>query len=142
MNLKIKYISKDIEKIKRIENGNWIDLRSSISIDLKQGQYFLIPLGIAIQLPLNYEALLVPRSSTFKNYGIIQSNSIGVVDESYCGDNDEWKMSVYCTKDTHININDRICQFRIFKRQPQFDIIEVDMLNNNNRGGFGSTGIN
>jgi dUTP pyrophosphatase len=140
--IKIKYISKDIDKLKKIDIGDWIDLRSSIDIEIKQGENKLIPLGIAMQLPQNYEAYIVPRGSTFKNYGLIQTNHIGIVDNSFCGDGDEWKMSVYATKDTIVHKNDRICQFRIMEKQPLLAIIEVETLGNKNRGEFGSTGIN
>lgn len=140
--LKIKYLSKDIDKIKKISKGDWIDLRAAADIDLKAGEFKLIPLGIAIQLPHGYEAHIAPRSSTFKTWGIIQTNSVGVVDESYCGDDDEWMMPVYALRDTQIKINDRICQFRIFENQPEISFKEVTSLKNDNRGGFGSSGQN
>ena len=108
---------------------------------MKTGDFRLIPLGVAIQLPAGYEAHIVPRSSTFKNYGIIQTNSIGIIDESYCGDNDQWMMPVYATRETCINLNDRICQFRIVEKMPEINIIQTDILEGENRGGFGSTGI-
>ena len=111
-------------------------------MELKSGEYRLIRLGVAIELPKGYEALVVPRSSTFKNFGILQTNSIGVIDESYCGDNDEWKYPALAMRDTVININDRICQFRIIKHQDFFEFEEVDKLNGVDRGGFGSTGKN
>jgi len=139
--LKIKYINKDITEIKQIDKGDWIDLRASKTIGIKQGEFALIPLGVAMQLPNGYEAHVVPRSSTFKTYGIIQTNSKGIIDESYCGDNDEWKMPVYATRNTVINFNERICQFRIVKKMPKLNIIKVDNLDNDDRGGFGSTGI-
>lgn len=140
--LKIKYLSKDIDKIKKISKGDWIDLRAAADINLKAGEFKLIPLGIAIQLPHGYEAHIAPRSSTFKTWGIIQTNSVGVVDESYCGDDDEWMMPVYALRDTQIKINDRICQFRIFENQPEISFKEVTSLKNDNRGGFGSSGQN
>lgn len=140
--IKIKYFSPLIERIKITSIGDWIDLRSATDIKLKKGDYKLIPLGIAIELPSGYEAYIAPRSSTFKNYGVVQTNSIGIVDESYCGDNDQWMMPVYATRDTEIHINDRICQFRIFRHQPCIDFVEVKSLNNSDRTGFGSTGIN
>ncbi|HBD95260.1 MAG TPA: deoxyuridine 5'-triphosphate nucleotidohydrolase [Spirochaetia bacterium] len=138
--IKIKYIS-DIEKIKPIKNGNWIDLRSSQTIELKAGEWRLIPLGIAIKLPYGYEAHIVPRSSTFKNFGIIQTNHFGIVDNNYNGNKDQWYFSVYALRDTKIEKNDRICQFRIMQIQPSLFFEEVDDLGNENRGGFGSTGI-
>lgn len=137
--IRIKYFT-NINKIEKIDKGDWIDLRAAEDIRLKAGDFKLIPLGVAIQLPKGYEAHIVPRSSTYKNYGIIQTNSMGVIDESYCGDNDEWKMPVYATKDITIYKNDRICQFRIMKKQPQIKFEVVDRLNNVDRGGFGSTG--
>ena len=143
MKLKIKYLSKEIDKLKFIDGkSDWIDLRSAERVELKSGEYRLIRLGVAIELPKGYEALVVPRSSTFKNFGILQTNSIGVIDESYSGDNDEWKYPALAMRDTVININDRICQFRIIKHQDFFEFEEVDKLNGVDRGGFGSTGKN
>lgn len=143
LKIKIKYFSKNIEKLRFIEGkSDWIDLRAAQNIELKKGEFALIPLGVAMQLPEGYEAHVVPRSSTFKNFGIIQTNSMGVIDETYCGDNDEWKMPVYAIRDTKIMLNDRICQFRIMKHQEEFDFIESDKLSEINRGGFGSTGKN
>lgn len=139
--IKIKYFSDKIEKLTYIDGkSDWIDLHASENVALKKGEFKLIPLGVAMELPNGYEAHIVPRSSTFKNFGIIQTNHMGIIDESYCGDNDEWKMPVYAIRDTEIHINDRICQFRIIKHQPQIVFTEVDNLNNTNRGGFGSTG--
>lgn len=141
MQIKIKYLSDKIEHIKRIEQGGWIDLRSAKDVTIRAGEHKLIPLGVAMQLPLGYEAYVVPRSSTLKNFGIIQGNHFGVIDNSYSGNDDEWKMSAYAVRDTTINVNDRICQFRIQKIQPEFEIEEVEDLGNKNRGGFGSSGI-
>ena len=138
--IKIKYLS-DIEKIKPIKNGNWIDLRSSETIELKAGEWRLIPLGVAIKLPFGYEAHIVPRSSTFKNFGLIQANHFGVVDNNFNGNEDQWCFSAYATRDTKVEKNDRICQFRIMEIQPSLIFEEVDNLGNKNRGGFGSTGI-
>ncbi len=139
--IRIKYFSEDIEKLSYIEGkGDWIDLRAAERVELKAGEYRLIPLGIAIELPKGYEAHLVPRSSTFKNYGILQTNSCGVVDGSYCGDNDMWRMPVYATRDTIIEKNDRICQFRIVENQPRLCFVEVEHLDGADRGGFGTTG--
>ena len=139
--IKIRYLA-DIEKINPIANGNWIDLRAAEDISLKRGEFKLIPLGIAMELPEGYEAIVAPRSSTFKKFGIIQANSIGVIDESYCGNNDEWKMPVIAVRDTVIQKNDRICQFRIIKHQPEIEFSVVSSLENADRGGFGSTGTN
>ncbi len=141
MNIKIKYFSDDIPRLEYIDGkSDWIDLRSAGTIELKAGEFKLIPLGIAMQLPNEYEAHVIPRSSTFKNYGIIQTNSMGLIDETYCGDNDQWFMPVYATKDIVINKNDRICQFRIMKHQPKIEFKEVERLRKISRGGFGSTG--
>lgn len=141
ISIKIKYFTDKIDKLAYVDGkSDWIDLRAAESVDLKQGSFKLIPLGIAMELPMGYEAHLVPRSSTFKNYGIIQTNHMGVIDCSYCGDNDQWMMPVYATRDTHIECNDRICQFRIVENQPKLSFNEVAILNGKNRGGFGSTG--
>lgn len=141
MKIKIKYISRYIDHLEQKEGSDWIDLRSAETFELRTGDFKLIPLGIAISLPDGYEAHVVPRSSTFKNFGIIQTNHFGVIDNSYCGDEDEWKFPAYALRDTTIYLNDRICQFRIEKKQPKFDFEEVETLGNKSRGGFGSTGI-
>lgn len=139
--IKIKYFTDKIEKLTYIDGkSDWIDLRAAESVDLKKGEFKLIPLGIALELPKGYEAHIVPRSSTFKNFGIIQTNHQGVVDSSYCGDNDQWFMPVLAVRDTHIECNDRICQFRIMENQPQICFEEVKSLEGKDRGGFGSTG--
>lgn len=142
MKLQIKYHNEEIEKIKKIDKGDWIDLRAAEKVELKQGDFALISLGVSMKLPDGYEAHLAPRSSTFKTWGIIQTNSIGVVDNSYSGNNDIWKMPVYATRNTVINVNDRICQFRIMPKMPVVDVEEVDNLEGPDRGGFGSTGTN
>lgn len=138
--IKIKYLA-DIEPIKSIKQGDWIDLRCAEDIVLKAGEYKMIPLGIAMQLPAGYEAIVVPRSSTFKNFGIIQTNSMGVIDESYCGDNDEWHFPALAIRDTEIHKNDRICQFRLLFHQQEVRLQTVESLGNQDRGGFGSTGV-
>ena len=140
--IKIKYHEPDVLRIDKIKKGDWIDLRSAEDITLKAGEFHLISLGVSIQVPEGYESILAPRSSTFKNFGIIQTNSIGVIDESYCGDDDIWMFPAYAIRDTKINKNDRICQFRIIKHQPEVEIETVETLGNENRQGFGSTGIN
>ena len=127
--LKIKYFDKDIEKIKKTKKGDWIDLRSAVDKVLKKGEFALIPLGVGMILPDGYEAHIVPRSSTFKNWKILQVNSTGIIDNSYSGENDQWMMAVYATEDTEIKKNDRICQFRIIKKMPELDIEEVEHLN-------------
>lgn len=140
MDVKVKYLA-DIDPIVDIEGGNWTDLRCAEDIELKKGEFKLIPLGIAMQLPKGYEAIVAPRSSTFKKYKIIQTNSIGIIDESYCGDNDQWYLPVIAMDDTVIHKNDRICQYRLFEHQPKVNHVAVDTLGNEDRGGFGSTGI-
>ena len=139
--IRIKYFTDKIEKLTYIDGkSDWIDLRAAEDIDLKQGEWKLIPLGVAMQLPEGYEAHIVPRSSTYKNFGIIQTNHQGVVDCSYCGDNDQWYMPVLAMRDTHISVNDRICQFRIMENQPKIEFEETYVLGGPDRGGFGSTG--
>lgn len=140
--IKIKYFTDKIDKINKIDKGDWIDLRAAETIELKAGEFKLIPLGVAMQLPNGYEAHIVPRSSTYKNFGIIQTNHQAVIDESYKGDNDQWFYPAYALRDTVININDRICQFRIIKKQPPINFEEVEVLDNEDRGGIGSTGLN
>lgn len=139
VNIKIKYTA-DILSVSKTDTGDWIDLRAAEDIEIKEGEYALIPLGVAMELPLGYEALVVPRSSTFKKYGVISVNSMGVIDESYCGDNDEWNFLAYAMRDTVIPKNERICQFRIIKHQPDINFVEVETLGNADRGGIGSTG--
>ena len=141
MNIKIKYHTDEIEKLRYIDGkSDWIDLRSAEDVELKAGDFKLISLGVSMELPKGYEAHIVPRSSTFKTWGIIQTNSMGIVDESYRGDSDIWKMPVYATRDTIIHKNDRICQFRIEKHQPTIEFEEVEHLEGEERGAFGSTG--
>lgn len=141
MNIKIKYFTDKIEKIRNINNNsNWYDLRSAIDISMKAGEFKLIPLGIAMELPKGYEAHVIPRSSTFKNYGVIQTNHMGLIDESYKGDNDQWFFPAYALRDSEIKANDRICQFRIIEKMPVVEFEEVDTLGNEDRGGHGSSG--
>lgn len=147
--IRIKYF-EGATKLKKIDIGNWIDLYANKDMFIPEGEAALIPLGVAMKLPEGYEAIVAPRSSTFKNWGLIQTNSIGVIDNSYCGNNDEWKLPVYClegkhispgkTKGTWIEKGDKICQFRIVKNQPQIMFDTVEELNSPDRGGFGSTG--
>ncbi len=141
MQIKIKYFTDQIDKLTKITQGDWIDLRSAETVALQAGDFKLIPLGVAMQLPAGYEAHIAPRSSSFKNWGILQTNSIGIIDNSYCGDNDQWLMPVYATRDTIINQNDRICQFRIVKNQEPIEFTAVEHLDNSDRGGYGSTGV-
>lgn len=138
----IKYFTDEILKLEFIEGekSDWVDLRAAEEVRLKKGDFALIPLGVAMKLPKGYEAHIVPRSSTFKNFGLIQTNHMGVIDESYCGDNDIWCFPALAVRDTEIHVNDRICQFRIIKKMPKVTFKEVKKLNNKDRGGFGSTG--
>ena len=137
----IHYHSDRIEKLRYIDGkSDWIDLRAADTVELKAGEFRLIPLGVSMKLPAGYEAHVVPRSSTFKNYGILQANSVGIIDESYCGTGDQWFFPAYATRDTVINVNDRICQFRIFTHQPPVVFEIREELESSDRGGFGSTG--
>ena len=139
MTIKVKYHT-DILPLEMNEKGDWVDLRAAQDMKLWGGYYYYIPLGISVELPEGYEAHVAPRSSTFKNWGIIQTNSVGVIDHSYCGNNDIWMMPVYATRFAEIKKNDRICQFRIIEKQPHLEFETVDHLGNKDRGGFGSTG--
>jgi len=127
-------------KLKKIEQGDWIDVYSAIDIRIERFGSAVIPLGFSLQLPEGHEAHLSPRSSTFSKWGIIQTNSVGVIDESYCGDDDEWKMPVFAVRDTEIRCGDKIGQFRIVKKMPEVGFLEVETLSGKSRGGFGSTG--
>ena len=137
--IKIKYL-RDIQPVTIIENGDWIDLRAAEDVYIEQGKFDLIPLGVAMELPKGYEAIVAPRSSTFMRYGILMANSIGVIDESYKGENDEWHFPAYAVRSVYIHKNDRICQFRIIKHQPAIELVTVESLGNSDRGGLGSTG--
>lgn len=138
--IKIKYFT-DIEHIEKISQGDWIDLRAAETISLSKGEFKLISLGVGMILPDGYEAHIVPRSSTFKKFHIIQTNHMGIIDNSYCGEQDEWKFPALAVEDTIINKNDRICQFRIVKKQPEIVFEQVEKLSDTSRGGFGSTGV-
>ena len=141
--IKIQYLNDDIKRLEYIDGkSDWIDLRAAGRVELKAGEFKLIHLGVAMQLPEGYEAHILPRSSTFKNFGIIQANSMGIVDESYCGPNDWFFFPAIALRDTVIEVNDRICQFRIEKHQPTISFKEVEKLENADRGGIGSTGKN
>lgn len=139
--IKVRYLSDKIKELTYIDGkSDWIDLSSAEDVKMEAGEFKLIPLGIAMQLPQGYEAHMIPRSSTYKNFGIIQANHMGLIDESYCGDNDQWFFPAIATRDTAIHAGDRICQFRIMEHQPQLIFTRVETLGNNNRGGIGSTG--
>ena len=139
--IKVKYFVDGIDELCYVAGkSDWIDLHAAEDVDMKAGEFRLIPLGVAIELPEGYEAHVVPRSSTFKNYGILQTNSMGVVDYTYRGDNDQWRVPMYATRDVHIDKNTRISQFRIMKNQPPLAFTRVEHLTGPDRGGFGSTG--
>lgn len=139
--IQIRYLTDKIDKLCYIDGkSDWIDLRAAETVTLKAGEFRLIPLGVAMKLPAGYEAHVVPRSSTFKNYGVLQANSCGIIDESYCGSNDQWMFPAFATRDTVIEENARICQFRIMAHQPQIRFLPCDRLEDSDRGGFGSTG--
>ena len=139
--IRIRYLREGMEPLRYVDGkSDWIDLRCAERVELKAGEFYLLPLGVAMELPEGYEGHLVPRSSSFRNWGFLQVNSIGVVDHSYCGDNDEWKMPVWATRDAVIERGDRICQFRIVKNQPELEFVECEHLGSPDRGGFGSTG--
>ena len=138
--VKVKYFTDKIDRLEKIEQGDWIDLRVAEDVEMEAGEFRLLHLGVALQLPEGYEAIVAPRSSTYKKWSIILANSIGVIDESYCGDGDEWRFPAIALMDTKIPCNTRICQFRIQKKQPKLNFITVDHLDNPDRGGIGSTG--
>lgn len=140
MNIKIKYHNKDIEKMTQIPNGDWIDLRAAETVAMKAGEFKLISLGVSMKLPDGYEAHVVPRSSTFKKWGVLQTNSMGVIDNSYCGENDIWRFPALAMRDTFIEEGDRICQFRIVKKMEPVEFVEGEHTDDADRGGFGSTG--
>jgi len=141
MKLKVKFeneVCQDFEFVG--EKSDWIDLKAAQDYELNQFEYTLINLGFALQLPDGYEAHIVPRSSTFKNFGILQTNSMGIIDNSYCGDEDYWKLPVIAMRDTVIKRGDRICQFRIMEKMSNIEVEIVNTLGNENRGGFWGTG--
>ena len=137
--IRIKY-HRGIMPIEQLANGDWIDLRCGADITMKAGEFWEIPLGVSMELPHGYEAIVAPRSSTFRKYGVFPVNSIGIIDESFCGDGDEWQFLAYAFRDTVIPKNERIGQFRILDHQPEIRLVEVDSLGNKDRGGIGSTG--
>ncbi len=142
MEIQIKYLSDEIEPLRYIDGkSDWIDLRCAKEMDLKKGELTLIPLGIAMKLPEGYEAYVVARSSTFKNFGILQANAFGIIDETYSGDDDQWFFPALPTRDVTVHVNDRICQFRIMAHQPKIEFTVTEHLSDENRGGFGTTGI-
>lgn len=138
--IKIKYFDNEIDKVEKISKGDLIDLRAAERVEMKAGDFKLIKLGVGMKLPDGYKANVYPRSSTYKNFGIILANSVGQIDNSYSGDNDEWRFPAIALRDTVIHKNDRICQFEIQKIQPEIKFVEVEHLDDVNRGGIGSTG--
>lgn len=167
MEIKIKYFNQDYPRLEKISQGDWIDLRvdnikeweserfiligkdkeklASLPmleslVKYKKGDIIKFGLGVAMELPDGYEAHIVPRSSMFKNTGFLLTNGMGIIDNSYSGNDDEWKAMVYCTRDGVINRHDRLFQFRIIEKQPEINFKEVDRLEGKNRGGYGSTG--
>ncbi len=141
MEILIKYHNPELQPLEALIIGDWIDLRAAERVELKQGQFFMISLGVSMKLPEGYEAHIAPRSSSFKKWGSLQVNSVGVIDNSYSGTNDIWMLPVYATRDAVVEMNDRICQFRIMERMPRVTFRAVDTLDHADRGGFGSTGV-
>lgn len=140
VDIKIKYFKEELVRIEKVTKGDWIDLRAAETVELKKGQFYQIPLGVAMELPAGYEAWLTSRSSMCKNFGIVHVDDLGIIDNSYCGDNDQWYLPVIAIRDTVIKLNDRICQFRISESMKPITITEVKTLGNPDRGGLGSTG--
>lgn len=139
--IEIRYFTDQIDELCYVDGkSDWIDLHAAETVTMKAGEFKLIPLGVAMKLPAGYEAHVVPRSSTFKHFGILQVNSCGIIDESYCGTNDQWMFPALAVRDTVIQCNDRICQFRIMEHQPCLSFLRRDRLADVDRGGFGSTG--
>lgn len=141
MQIKIKYHDTELERCKVIEQGNWIDLRAAETVYMKKGEFKIINLGISIKIRSDYEAYIVPRSSTYKRYGVIQANGIGIIDSSYCGNNDILGFPCIALRDTVIKKNDRICQMRVQKAMGNVQLYETEIMTDENRGGFGSTGV-
>ena len=140
LTIRVRMIDEEIDRPKKIVKGDWIDLRAAETIEYKAGDYFKIPLGLAIELPEGYEAYIEPRSSTFEKYGFYMANEMGIVDEKFKGDNDMWQYPAHAVRDGRIEKNTRFCQFRIFEHQPDIYFEFVDTLGNPDRGGVGSTG--
>ncbi len=140
MKISVKYFVEGLQPLEKLAKGDWIDLRAAEDAELKAGDFRYLRLGIGMILPEGYEAHVAPRSSTFKNFGVLVANSFGVIDNSYCGEEDEWRLPVLAMRDTVIRKNDRICQFRIVEKQPELEFETVEHLRQESRGGFGSTG--
>lgn len=140
MEILVKYHDEDVGKIEKIPMGDWIDLRAAEHVEMDKGDFKIISLGVSMKLPEGYEAHVLPRSSTFKTWGILCVNSMGIIDESYCGNNDIWGFPALAMRKTVIHKGDRICQFRIVKKMPEVRFVQVDCMEDPDRGGFGSTG--
>lgn len=140
LEIKIKYHDNNLGKLQKLPMGDWIDLRAAERVDMSAGEFKIIPLGISMKLPKGYEAHVLPRSSTFKKWGILMVNSMGIIDESYCGEGDVWGFPALAMRPTTIYKGDRICQFRIMKKMDDLKFVEVEFMEDNDRGGFGSTG--
>ena len=141
MKISLKYFAEGLQPIEKIAKGDWIDLRAAEDVEMKAGDFRYLRLGVGMILPEGYEAHVAPRSSTFKNFGVLVANSFGVIDSSYCGEEDEWRLPILAMRDTVIHKNDRICQFRIVEKQPEIEFEVVEHLRAESRGGFGSTGV-
>ena len=141
MKIRVKYFVEGLQPVEKLQKGDWIDLRAAEDVTLQAGDFRYLRLGVGMILPAGYEAHVAPRSSTFKNFGVIVANSFGVIDNSYCGEEDEWRLPVLAMRDTVIRKNDRICQFRILEKQPELEFETVEHLRAESRGGFGSTGV-
>jgi dUTP pyrophosphatase len=141
LTIKIKYRNRDTKRIDMLPNGDWIDLAIDQDVSMMEGDFRLVHLGVAMQLPVGYEAHIIPRSSTYAKYGIIQANSFGLIDNSYRGDDDWWMFPAIAMMETFIERGSRICQFRIVEKQPPLIFREYENFETSSRGGFGSTGI-
>ncbi|MBR5093472.1 MAG: deoxyuridine 5'-triphosphate nucleotidohydrolase [Oscillospiraceae bacterium] len=141
MKILVKYFVEGLRPLEKIAQGDWIDLRAAEDVELRAGDFRYLRLGVGMILPEGYEAHVAPRSSTFKNFGVLVANSFGVIDNAYSGEEDEWRLPVLAMRDTQIRKNDRICQFRIVEKQPELEFETVEHLRDESRGGFGSTGI-
>ena len=141
MKIRIKYFAEGLTPVEKLVQGDWIDLRAAEDLEMKAGDFRYIRLGVGMILPEGYEAYVAPLSSTFKNFGILVANSFGIIDNSFCGEEDEWRLPALAMRDTVIRKNDRICQFRIVEKQPELEFETVEHLREESRGGFGSTGV-
>ncbi len=141
MKISLKYFVDGLQPVEKLAKGDWIDLRAAEDAEMRAGEFRYLRLGVGMILPAGYEAHVAPRSSTFKNFGVLVANSFGVIDNSYCGEEDEWRLPILAMRDTVIHKNDRICQFRIVEKQPEIEFEVVEHLREESRGGFGSTGV-